>query len=211
MSSSGAGNVIHSTGPAAARNEPRIVEGKKREGPLAGPLNNSASRRRFRPPRPTGLPLRGCPLFVEPLGRGFDLVALRARCKEELMGWREAMQEEAPQQFLAICSKSSACDPDGVFAAVVRPSVEPAVARFDPEPCFCKQCVPPFRLEPPQLHRRIAARSPHRERKRLLFHVPVRALVDTRLALDPTSIRLVDVVLRRLEHVEDETSVRPQE
>src|SRR5207248_7524159 len=48
-----------------------------------GRTKDSPSRLRFRPPRPTGLPPRGCPLFVEPLGRGFDLLALRARCKGE--------------------------------------------------------------------------------------------------------------------------------
>src|SRR5690349_4154036 len=77
-SSSGAGNVSHSMGPSAltAAHAIRLHRSLIAE-------KNSASRWRFRPPRPTGLPPRGCPLFVEPLGRGFDLVALRARCKGE--------------------------------------------------------------------------------------------------------------------------------
>jgi hypothetical protein len=66
-------------------------------------IKNSASRWRFRPPRPTGLPPRGCPLFVEPLGRGFDLVALRARCKGEGIGFTQTAQGAARRKNRAIC------------------------------------------------------------------------------------------------------------
>src|SRR5581483_9671177 len=63
-------------------------------GAVATVKKNSASRWRFRPPRPTGLPPRGCPLVVEPLGRGFDLVALRARCRGEATARAEGAQDE---------------------------------------------------------------------------------------------------------------------
>src|SRR6185369_4596192 len=111
------------------------------------------------------------------------------------IGSHEAMQVEARRQVLAICGKSPTRDPDGIFTAVVRPPVEPAVACIDREAGFCEQCVPAFGLEPPELHRRLAARPAYRERECLLEHVPVRALVDSGLALDPPAVRLVDVVL----------------
>ena len=102
---------------------------KNKQGPLAGPFV-SASRLHFRPPRPTGLPLQGCPFFVEPLGRGFDLVALRARCKREATGYAgTGVKGDRVAKIRAICG---ACgDPHGVLAAGVRPTVEPAVARVD--------------------------------------------------------------------------------
>src|SRR5205823_8509159 len=68
------------------------VQENQKIGPHKGPYF-SASRSRFRPPRPTGLPLQGCPFFVEPLGHGFDLVAFRARCKGEATRCWAAAQE----------------------------------------------------------------------------------------------------------------------
>ena len=105
---------------AGKRSEAERCE--KNRGPLRGLQNKSASRWRFRPPRPTGLPLRGCPLFVEPLGRGFDLVALRARCKEEAIGFARPVQVASRNNFSQFAGNSSVGDPDGVLAAVVRAS-----------------------------------------------------------------------------------------
>ena len=62
---------------------------------FAGRTRDSPSRFRFRPPRPTGLSPRDCSLFVRPLGRGFDLLALRARRKEEPMRSRSPDQDQA--------------------------------------------------------------------------------------------------------------------
>jgi TrmH family RNA methyltransferase len=69
---------------------------RKRPAPVSrGRTRDSPSRFRFRPPRPTGLPPRGCPLLVEPLGRGLDLVACRARRKQQPTPFSPAVQENA--------------------------------------------------------------------------------------------------------------------
>ena len=88
----------------------------------------------------------------------------------------------------------------------VRRAVEPAVARVDLEAGLGKKRVPPLRLEPPERHRRLLVRSAHREREGLPLEIPVGALVDAGLALDPAAVGLVDVVLRGAEHVEDQPS-----
>ena len=41
--------------------------------------------------------------------------------------------------------------------------------------------------------------------------IPVGALVDARLALDPAAVRLLDVLAGRREDVEDEAAARPQQ
>src|SRR5581483_5634956 len=108
-----------SPGPEPSQPASRFRAGKRSAGPAEGRsgaketakasqgeafANNSASRLRFRPPRPTGLPPRGCPLVVEPLGRGFDLIALRARCKGEPIASRGAVQGGTVQQLHANCA-----------------------------------------------------------------------------------------------------------
>src|SRR5262249_42761 len=74
--------------------------------------------------------------------------------------------------------------------------VDPAVAREDCEAGVGEERVPACGLEPPQRHRRLALRAAHRERQRLLLEIPVGALVDPRLPLDPTAVRLLDVLAR---------------
>src|SRR5581483_5726262 len=56
-----------------------------------------------------------------------------------------------------------------------------------------------------------AAASADGEGERLPPRVPVGALVDARLALDPACVCRVDVVLRGLEDVEDEPAARTKE
>src|SRR4051794_23295948 len=97
-----------------------------------------------------------------------------------------------------------AADPHHVFAAVVRTSVEPSVARVDVEPCFGEQRLPALRLEPPQRHLRRAARAADGERQRLLSAIPIRTLEVPRLALEPEAVGLLDVLVRRGEDVEDQ-------
>src|SRR4029079_6842293 len=99
-------------------------------GPLAGQTKkNSPSRFRFRPPHPTGFPLRDCSRFVQPLGRGFDLLALRARRKEEPTR-RRSPDQDLSEMFLSQFASGSfsAGDPDAVLAAGEGPPVEPPVA-----------------------------------------------------------------------------------
>src|SRR5205823_7065873 len=87
---------------------------------------NSASRWRFRPPRPTGLPPRGCPLLVEPLGQGFDLVALRARCRRERIRKSCCAARGLAQKISRYLRTSCATrNPHRVFAAAERTPVEP--------------------------------------------------------------------------------------
>jgi len=71
------------------------VRSRKKAGPLRGRTRDSPSRFRFRPPHPTGPSPRDCSLFVRPLGRGFDLLALRARRKKEPMRTRSPDQDPA--------------------------------------------------------------------------------------------------------------------
>src|SRR5215831_14732164 len=128
---------------------------------------DSASRLRFRPPRPTGLPPRGCPLFVEPLGRSLDLVALRARCKREPMASAGDRARRTVTKMSHFAESASACDPHRVLAAPERPAVEPAVAGLDGEAGLAEERVPALRLEPRERHRRRAARPADGERQRL--------------------------------------------
>src|SRR5438045_9595483 len=64
--------------------------------------------------------------------------------------------------------------------------------------------MPAFGRDPPERHRRGALRAAHRERERLRREIPVGSLVDARLALDPATVRLLDVLAGRREDVEDE-------
>src|SRR6266511_144715 len=99
-------------------------------------------------------------------------------------------------------------DPNRVLAAGVRPSVEPAVTGVDRETLAFQERKPLLWLEPRELHGRPAVDPAHRQRQRPRLLVPVGALEDRRLALEPTPVRVLDVVARRREDVEDETSVR---
>src|SRR2546423_14296003 len=120
------------------------VAATKAACPLAGAgPKNSPSGFRFRPPHPTGFPLRDCSLFVQPLGRGFDLLAFRARRKEETTRTRSADQglseiflsQFAPGSF-------SASDPDAVLAAGEGTPVEPAIAGQHLEACLAEERWP---------------------------------------------------------------------
>ena len=73
------------------------------------------------------------------------------------------------------------------------PPVEPPVARKHLEARLREQRVPARGLEPPQRHRRLAARAADGESQRLRVEIPVGALVDAGLALDPAAVRLLDV------------------
>ena len=79
----------------------------------------------------------------------------------------------------------SARDPHRVLASRERPAIEPAVARDDGEARLGEQRLPPRGLEPPQRHRRLAGLAAHRQRQRLTLEIPVGALEDARLALEP--------------------------
>src|SRR5262245_52799636 len=171
------------------------VRPRKKSGPCRGRTKISPSRFRFRPPRPTGLSLRDCSLFVRPLGRGFDVLALRARRQEELMRTPspdQALAETIVSQFAS--GSLSAGDPDTVLAAGERPAVEPAVALEDLQAGLGEERVPARGLDPPERHRRGALRAADRERQGLSREIPVGALVDVRLALDPAAVRLLDVL-----------------
>src|SRR5439155_18551073 len=95
-------------------------------------------------------------------------------------------------------------DPDRVLAADIGPAVEPAVVGLHLEACIGEQRVPLRGCEPRQLHRRLGALVADGEGERPRVLVPVGALEDPRLALEPARVRLLDVVARRREHVEDE-------
>src|SRR5918999_4416595 len=104
-------------------------------------------------------------------------------------------------------SAKSAREPDRVLAARERPAVEPAPAGEDLESGLLQERTPLGRSEPRQRHRRRAGVAAHRERERARVLVPVGALEDARLALDPAPVRLLDVVSGGLEDVEGEAAV----
>ena len=121
------------------------------------------------------------------------------------------MQGCTRQKLSAICGHS-ACDPHRVFAAGVRPPVEPAVARDRPsKPASASS----------ECHRSARAthsvivdspRSPRTESVSVCATtIPVGALVDAGLALDPAAVRLLDVVARGREDVEDQPAAGQQQ
>src|SRR3954471_1785191 len=180
--------------------------------PCAGRTRDSPSRFRFRPPRPTGLSPRDCSLFVRPLGRGFDLLAPRARRKEEPTQTTSRDQGQASTFLSQFARRLFATgDPDAVLAAGEGPAVEPAVALEHLEAGLGEERVPPLGLEPPERHRRGALPAAHRECERLLREIPVGALVDSRLALDPAAVCRLDVLPGRREDVEDEAPAGPEQ
>src|SRR5690348_11330621 len=83
-------------------------------------------------------------------------------------------------------------DPDRVLAAAVGAAVEPAVQGDDLEAGPVEQAAPVLRRRPGELHRRaVAVVVPHRQRQQPCLLVPVRALPDARLPLDPAAVRLL--------------------
>ena len=108
------------------------------------------------------------------------------------------------------CSRSRAplADPDHVLAALERPPVEPAVERGDVEARLVDQAPPLDRREPVQLHRGGGVARPHRQPQRPRRLVPVGALEDALLPLEPEAVGLGDVLGARCEHVEHEPAAR---
>src|SRR6266849_5111695 len=104
-----------------------------------------------------------------------------------------------------------ATEPNRVLAVLVRATVEPAVARLDLEALIDEERAPLARVEPRELHRGLRAFVSNRERERPLPLVPVGALEDPGLALEPASVRVFDVAAGRREHVEDEAAARNEQ
>src|SRR3954447_24633007 len=103
-------------------------------------------------------------------------------------------------------------DPDRILAARERASVEPAVAGDDREAAALDQVAPLDDGEPRERHPRLAAvGAADAERERALVLVPLRALEDAGLALDPAPVRLGDVLAGRGEDVEDEQPFRQEQ
>src|SRR6187551_1607043 len=102
-------------------------------------------------------------------------------------------------------------DPDAVLAAGEQPAVEPAVADLDLEAAHVEQHAPLHWGKPRERHGGGAGRASDREGERARGGVPVGALEDARLALQPAAVGLLDVVLRRGEDVEDEAAARWEE
>src|SRR5207244_12682666 len=138
---------------------------------------------------PTGPSLRDCSLFVRPLGRGFDLLAFRARRKEEPMRTASPDQDPPETFFRNLRGSIPARDPDAVLTAGEGPPVEPAVAGGHLDAGLGEERVPPLGLDPPERHCRLTLAAAHREGQRLRLEIPVGALVDARLALDPAAAR----------------------
>ena len=92
----------------------------------------------------------------------------------------------------------------------VRRAVEPAVQPFDDEARLLEQHTPLLDRQPRQRELRLGtvAADAKDERARLL--VPVGALEDARLGLEPAAVRLGDVVGSGREDVEDETAAFAQ-
>ena len=101
----------------------------------------------------------------------------------------------------------AAADPDLILAAVPRAPVEPAVERLDLEARLLEQRVPLRGREPVEVHRGGLVVAAHGEDERPRARVPVRALEDPALALEPEPVRLLDVRRGRREDVEDESAV----
>src|SRR2546430_8710653 len=155
--------------------------------------------------RTAGISISGLPPPRRTAWSGFRPSSAPRLAQEETYGaapCRSRGRDNEIVRYLHTSLPSS--DPHGVFAAVVRTPVEPPVARVHREACFGEQRLPALRLEPPQRHRRFAARAADGERQRLLAAIPLRPFEDARLALEPETMRRLDVLARRREDVEDE-------
>src|ERR1700751_5945122 len=115
--------------------------------------------------------------------------------------------QDPPETFLSQFASGSfsAGDPHAVLASGERTPVEPAVAREHVEAGLGEKRLPTLGLDPPERHRRGTLRPSHREGERPRGEIPVGALVDAGLALDPAAVGLLDVLARRREDVEDQT------
>src|SRR4249920_2969054 len=108
------------------------------------------------------------------------------------------------QVIRATLTRRAAADPDRVLATSIRTAVEPAVVAEDIEARLLDQPAPLLRREPRELHRRRVLGASHREREASALGVPLCALEDPRLALQPAAVRLGDVVRAGREDVERE-------
>ena len=103
---------------------------------------------------------------------------------------------------------AAARDEDHVLLAVVRSPVEPAVQRLDVEAGLVEQPEPLGQRRASAAPNVVAAPSERTESESVReLLVPVGALEDPRLALEPAAVRLLDVLAARSEDVEDEASV----
>ena len=84
--------------------------------------------------------------------------------------------------------------PHLILAAVPLPPVEPAVERLDDEPGVLDQRVPLRRREPVELHRRCCSSLRTESDELPCALVPVGALEDAALALEPQAVGLLDVL-----------------
>src|SRR4029079_8619750 len=85
-------------------------------------------------------------------------------------------------------SARTPADPDLVLAALLRPAVEPAVELLGHEARVLDQGVPLGRRQPVEREARALLGSPDGERERAGALVPVGALEDARLALEPDAV-----------------------
>src|SRR6187551_159898 len=102
-------------------------------------------------------------------------------------------------------------DPDLVFAALVGAAVEPAVELLGHEARVLDEGVPLGRRQPVEGEARALLGAPDGERERAGALVPVGALEDARLALEPEPVGLLDVRRARREDVEHEPAARLEE
>jgi hypothetical protein len=105
-------------------------------------------------------------------------------------------------------SAAAAADPDAVLTALVGAAIEPAVILDDIEASQVEQPPPLERREPVQAHRRGRLASAHRERQGARDLIPVGALENAALALEPATVGLGDVLCTGAEHVEHEAAAR---
>src|SRR5262249_15354995 len=101
-------------------------------------------------------------------------------------------------------------DPDRILVTRVRRAVEPAVEPLDDEARLGEQLLPALDRHPGELELGLGAVAAHAEDERLRRLVPVGALEDPRLALDPAPVRRRDVVGAGCEDVEDEAAAVAQ-
>src|SRR5690349_20140944 len=105
----------------------------------------------------------------------------------------------------------AAHDPDAVLAATVAPAVEPAVEALDLEPGPLEQRAPLLGLGPRERHRRPAAVAGDGQDEPAPLDVPVGALPDPGLSLEPARVRLGDVLGARAEDVEHVPAARDEQ
>src|SRR3954467_5605613 len=85
-------------------------------------------------------------------------------------------------------SASSAADPDRVLAAAPALAVEPPVERLDIEPLLVEYGPPLRNRKPRERHLRLRRRPAQAQDQGPRPLVPVGALPNTRLALDPATV-----------------------